>query len=428
VPLPEPRLLGLLARVATVGVLCLQAALAQADAYDDREARLKSAGVDDELRPRIHRAIDDGARWLAEQVAADGALRGSAGGIRYQDTGRSALVALALVHARSPGSDEVARRVTKRLFELDRGAATALRSETYVAGLGGLLAAEATSGVPADDARDLARALVDGQQSSTAWWGYGLNHISAGRGPRPSVAGDPGRKRRALTDPGANLSTTQFAVLGLWGLSRRGVPVPDVTWRTHLEQMCRLQADDGSWNYGPQQAKAGYPNGTFMGVAGLLIAEAALAERDLHVDLRKAVAVARVKGLRALRRDVEAWFDQDAVDPSRRNPAIDYYGLYALEKACVFAGLERVGGESWYARGARLLLTAQDRDGGWGRTRAPAGPGAEREIATSFAVLFLTRSAERYGPTTPVATATPVTRPATPITPSEPEGRRAPTR
>ncbi len=48
---------------------------AWADAIADREAMLGRVGVPDDLRPRIHRAIDTGAVWLARHLDKDDQFR-----------------------------------------------------------------------------------------------------------------------------------------------------------------------------------------------------------------------------------------------------------------------------------------------------------------------------------------------------------------
>ena len=197
-----------------------------------------------------------------------------------------------------------------------------------------------------------------------------------------------------------------------------GAPVALDLWRRHADGLCETQTDDGSWTYHPaREAKQGYPNGTSMGLASLVLAEAALAGRVEDAPLLKRVAVARLKGLAALRRDVDALLSTLPPTPAGKPAApgrvaapLDGYSLYALEKACVFAGIERVEGGSWYVRLAEAIVARQDEDGSWGRD----------PIQTSFFVLFLARSPERSSPVTTVTDPPRPARPATPTTPSEP--------
>jgi hypothetical protein len=64
-----------------------------------------------------------------------------------------------------------------------------------------------------------------------------------------------------------------------------------------------------------------------------------------------------------------------------------YYYLYAVERACIFYGTERLGGHEWYVEGAKMLLAAQREDGAW------MSQGADHAIwDTCFAILFLRRA------------------------------------
>ncbi len=68
-----------------------------------------------------------------------------------------------------------------------------------------------------------------------------------------------------------------------------------------------------------------------------------------------------------------------------------YYSLYALERAGMLLGIEKIGGHDWYAEGAAAILAAQKADGSW-------TPGARRSNSTwdtCFAVLFLKKATRR---------------------------------
>ncbi|MFO0934849.1 MAG: hypothetical protein U1E39_19360 [Planctomycetota bacterium] len=386
---------------------------ARADSIADREGMLGRVGVPDDLRPKIHRAIDTGAVWLARHVEKDGTLRFDGPKRPFADDGVSALVTLAMAHARTPAAFPAARLATARLFGLSAngrvdgpGRLGAGTYQTYVCGILGLLAADADLAVPRVRAAELAALFERGQDHDSGWWGYALT----------SSGGQISRLRAGPAAPAAiptvlNLSTTQFAALGARAVGVAGAPVALDLWRRHADGLCATQTDDGSWTYGlSRAATSGYPNGTYMGLASLVLAEAALAGRVEDAPLLKRVAVARLKGIAALRRDVDAQLG--ALRPAKGGfaPPLDGYSLYALEKACVFAGVEQVAGGSWYVRLAEAVVARQDEDGSWGRD----------PIQTSFLVLFLARSPERSAPVTTVTDPPRPARPAAPTTPSEP--------
>lgn len=241
-------------------------------------------------------------------------------------------------------------------------------------------------------AEHIVRNLCDGQDPASGWWGYGPGGLAGAAEGAPFSL--------LANRDFVNLSTSQYGALGLWAGARTTGEVPLAAWRRHLVGLCASQQRDGSWSYAPRTGAAGYPNGTFMGVANLVLARHALsAELEDDPVLAARSAVALRAGRRALDRDAPA---------ALSSPGIDYYGWYALEKACVFLDLESPGGIPWYVVGAERLLADQTESGGWGGSRSfRAGAGmttrriAGDEVSTAFALLFLLRASETYHPTTP---------------------------
>ncbi len=81
-----------------------------------------------------------------------------------------------------------------------------------------------------------------------------------------------------------------------------------------------------------------------------------------------------------------------------------FYWLWSLERASTLAGVGVFGERSWYAEGATELLAIQKDDGHWVGAESPM-------LATSFAILFLSRSTRRV-----VATEKPkFSQPVTPL-------------
>ncbi len=65
-----------------------------------------------------------------------------------------------------------------------------------------------------------------------------------------------------------------------------------------------------------------------------------------------------------------------------------YYYLYALERAGMLFGTERIGDNMWYRTGAEYLLANQDENGNWD----DEGPFLwSKTVDTCFAILFLKR-------------------------------------
>lgn len=82
-----------------------------------------------------------------------------------------------------------------------------------------------------------------------------------------------------------------------------------------------------------------------------------------------------------------AWLAEHfSVEKNPDHDAWHYYYLYGLERAGVLAERDVVGKHDWYREGAALLLAQQQGHGGWHT------PSDGTEVATCFALLFLTRA------------------------------------
>jgi hypothetical protein len=390
------------------------------DPVEEVEARLKSTGIDDALRAAVRRAVERGAAFLRTRQRDHGGfvpplvIDGTAVTASRFEAGATALCGLALLHTGLPDAVEAARRAREHLF-VEGPVRETVEAFTYDSALVALLLA--AERVAPDDLAATAKRLVRWQRSR-GWWDYG----------------------EAPSD--ANLSTTQFAALGLAAAARRGVEVPARTWKAIATAHLEAQGKDGRWDYHPAKprdlgaAPSPYPQGTFMGLANLLLVEAVLgADPKKDTGLLKRVAEARRRALVALETDGPAFLRtlERGLPGSTFHDLFPYYGLYALEKACVFAGVEGWGDVRWYERGARLLVRRQGEDGSWPALRkgkmtvavnkesVSVDPEDER-IRTAFALLFLLRVPETDRPTTP--SPPPVTTPSEPGPPPVTPGPR----
>jgi len=218
----------------------------------------------------------------------------------------------------------------------------------------------------------------------------------------------------------ADMSNTQYAVLGLKSASRLGLEVDRRLFADVFEYFLDHQqahgpkvkfADvkvlpDGTLQHYGRIVPArgfGYTYGTRDGpelCASRACIGIACIELALDELLTKATGAARGVG-RARRKDADdavdsalAWLDQNwAVDrhpPGNPGYGYYYYYLYALERTGALTSRRFVGEHDWYREGAEELLKRQQDDGSW-----PSGGWDDERINTSFALLFLRRATVR---------------------------------
>jgi hypothetical protein len=225
----------------------------------------------------------------------------------------------------------------------------------------------------------------------------------------------PVRRQREADEGGGDHSNSQYAALGLRACHDAGIVLPRETLEKAAEAWRRSQVGAGEgeddddtpkkgrrvatpggaeargWAYNGSQSKA--TGSMTAGAVGAL----AIYDSILEKDWKKDAPV--VSGLNWLARNFTV----------RENPGHGrewhYYYLYALERAGMLTGVEKIGSHDWYAEGAKYLLDHQRADGSW--------PGGEEEEAvwnTCFAILFLKRSTrplidvpsvDRYAPSRP---------------------------
>jgi hypothetical protein len=213
---------------------------------------------------------------------------------------------------------------------------------------------------------------------------------------------------------GGDNSNTQFAALGLWCARKHGVPC-DRALELVGKRFRSSQNADGGWGYasgadsesGGELGSNSTASMTCAGLVGLAVAAGAsehvlrnkpdAAAPKKAVDLTQDAVIKR--GLKCLGEFIgQAKGGREPVRGPRGKGRGRFgmgslqnnmYSLWSLERVGVIYGLQAIGNHDWYAWGAALLIDAQQADGAWD---IGGYPGADEELSTSFAMLFLCRA------------------------------------
>jgi hypothetical protein len=174
----------------------------------------------------------------------------------------------------------------------------------------------------------------------------------------------------------ANLSTTQYAALGLWTAARDGVAIAPEVWQRLASAVLDYQSGDGGFGYGTRHGNKPYGSMTAAGAGVLAIAEIGLRSAGRWTDeLGQAIVAGRERGQQWLAREF-------SVSTNPRGGGGPFYYLYGLERLGALSGVARFGDHDWYQEGASFLVAHQvPLDGSWGGL-----------TDTCFALLFLKRA------------------------------------
>lgn len=340
---------------------------------------------------KVDLAIGRGVEFLKGQLEPVLANKGD---------GRSLeLVLWTLVHAGVSESDPDFQQLLKVMLEsrLER---------TYNVALQAMLLEELHRVKYQLRIQQCAQFLVD-NQCRNGQWSYGTPslfaediHVGMGRdlatvavrtpvreyvpdGPRlkPKVRTFYRLWKRREGPPSGDNSNSQYALLGLRACHDAGILLPPEVirlsqkwWRDSQHDDPKRDPSEGQgWGYGGRNQGPAYGSMT-AGAVGSLAVTAYILREDWRRDR------ALQKGLQWLARHFSV-----SENPEKENPAQWlYYYLYALERAGVLAGVEKIGIHDWYSRGVRAILESQQADGSW--------QGGQPVPDTCFAVLFLRRA------------------------------------
>ncbi len=191
--------------------------------------------------------------------------------------------------------------------------------------------------------------------------------------------------------PEGDNSNSQYAALGLRACHDSGILLPAETiskasswWRGCQHAGPGGTAEGKGWCY-----KDGHPPYCSMtaGALGALIIYDYIQGKDWKAD-------ANVQA--AMRWMIEHFtVTENFGPPEHREGNLKfhyYYYLYALERAGMLYGTEKLGSHEWYPEGAKVLLEAQKGGGSWFESDS-----SNSVWDTCFAVLFLRRATRPLG-------------------------------
>ncbi|XAM00728.1 DUF4159 domain-containing protein [Phycisphaeraceae bacterium D3-23] len=146
-------------------------------------------------------------------------------------------------------------------------------------------------------------------------------------------------------------STTQYGILALWQVAKRGGRIPDPFWRAAVENFLEMQKNDGGWAY--STAPNTTQSMTCAGLAVMLVAQQELFRgQDTPND---AVQASINAGLDFLDRN---W---SIAEMNAHGGAS--YTFYGYERVGLASGRKYFGGEDWFAAIARHIVGKNARYG-----------------------------------------------------------------
>lgn len=311
---------------------------------------------------KVDEAIEKGVAWMLEHQGIDGSWLGPDATI-YR-AGMTGLSVYALLKCGLPREHPAIESAMAWI---------AKEKPTRTYDIGCVLMALAEYGDPGSKAlvallaQSLVRSMGGGPGVAPGEWGY------------PGTHGNPAGVH-------ADLSNTQYALLGLRAAVKAGEKVPQSVWATVIEWLTDRQESYGGFGYA--KGSRATASMTAAGSGCLLIAAHELAELTKSED--PSVLRARAGAKRGMGWLKEQWSVQQNIegkfDAGKSYDRWLFYWLYGLERVGSLSGERLIGDHDWYQEGAAEILRRQNGDGHWNM-----GGYADQDTNTCFALLFLRR-------------------------------------
>jgi hypothetical protein len=328
----------------------------------------------------IDYAVDRGGAFLVAELARP--IEGKFSELIKR--GRDELILYALAHA---GTDYSGNRAWQAALE--EITTKELRS-TYQASLTALALEAIDKAKYGWRLAQCAQFLVD-NQCANGQWSYGspikypdnLPKGPAKDGGTGTVAAVKITKRGKGPERGDN-SNAQYAALGLRACAGAGIQIPEEVLSAAAKWWERNQGKDGGWGYADagQTGDPSHGSMTAGGVSTLIILRNLMRQDTVrHPPIKRALE----------------WLGSNFTVTENPRYARPYqwhhYWLYAVERAGILGGTEKLGESWWYSTGVDHLLKAQDQKlGCWLSEQNGMESVGGAAADTAFAILFLRRA------------------------------------
>jgi len=194
------------------------------------------------------------------------------------------------------------------------------------------------------------------------------------------------------TDPGSDLSCSQFPILAFYEAERVGVKISDATWARAKRYWSDTQNQDGGWGYTPLAGKGSSGSSgsmTTAGIASLIISAGVLDKGGATVvgDRIECFQRPDQQSSDQIALGIDWLAKRFSVSNNPLSGSYLLYYLYALERVGRMTNQRFIGKHDWYRAGTDKLLNLQVQPDG-GHWRSTSG----YVLAdTAFALLFLSK-------------------------------------
>jgi hypothetical protein len=206
---------------------------------------------------------------------------------------------------------------------------------------------------------------------------------------RPAKSITVKQSRQAINDVGDN-SNSQYASLGLRACFDSNIKLPEDVLQLARRWWVESQTADESGGKAGKDAVSTGPGPTTKIQGWNYTKPGENGQNPYHAMTAGAVGACVIYEY-MLKRD----WKKDAVTSAGVNWLakhwsldLNYYYLYALERAGMLYGTDKIGDHDWYWEGAKVIVNDQNADGSWGHREKKE----ENTWDTCFAILFLKKA------------------------------------